>query len=289
MKGVIKVFGSNIPTLPLVKILSRRPMMVTYQFDYAEGTRMNDKKGLKYLLAPLLERLALWPADLVLVTAKWLEEKIQTVYAKKTILLPNWVDLSSVALASKEVVRNNHLILYAGRLNWIKGINVLIDAFARVKLLHPDARLVICGAGEEEEKLCAQAEALGLTDVQFKGRVSNADVLELMQSAAIFVLPTLTMEGHPKSLIEAMVCGAACIVSNVPGNSDAIIDGETGLLFPPGDVDALAGSLNCLLKDSNLRKRLSSNAHLSARTFNFAHIVNLEIQTLHNLYVKLPK
>ena len=71
-------------------------------------------------------------------------------------------------------------------------------------------------------------KSLRVTDVEFYGRVSNADVLQLMWSATIFVLPTLTMEGHPKALIEVMAFGA----SDVVGNEDVILNGETGLLVP---------------------------------------------------------
>ena len=62
MRGVIRVIGSNIPTLAAVKLLSRCPMMVTYQWDYSGQTMKNERRGLKYWLAPLLERAALMPA-----------------------------------------------------------------------------------------------------------------------------------------------------------------------------------------------------------------------------------
>ncbi len=284
MRGVIKVFGSNIPTLPLVKWLSGRPMMVTYQFDYAEGTRKEHPTGLKHWLPRLLERLALSRADLVLVTADWLEKKVQRVYHNKTVLLPNWVDLSDIEQVGIRKTRKDKMIVYAGRLHWSKGVNILIDAFAKVKKKHPGARLLICGVGEERERLQTQTKMLGVDGIEFRGRVPNAEVLRLMRKAAIFVLPTLTMEGHPKALIEAMACGATCVASNVPGNSDAIIDGKTGLLVPPGDVDALAGTLNHLITDSNLRKRLSSNAQRDAHAFDFLNVVTADMKIIQSMY-----
>jgi len=284
MKGVIKVFGSNIPTLPLVKLLSRRPMIVTYQFDYAEQTRKNERTGLKHWLAPLLERFALSPADLVVVTAGWLEDKVRRVYHKETVLLPNWVDMSVLEQVGVGEARDEAMILYCGRLHWSKGVNVLLSAFAGIKRQYPDARLVICGEGEEREDLEGQTKSLGVDSVEFQGRLPNSEVLRLMSAAAIFVLPTLTMEGHPKALIEAMACGAACIASNVPGNSDVIMDGETGLLVPPGNVDALAGTLNRLIKDSYLRKRLSSNAQRDAHAFDFLNVVPADMKIIQSMY-----
>lgn len=283
MQGVIKVFGSNIPTLPMVRWLSRRPMMVTYQFDYAEGTRKDHPTGLKHWLPRLLERLALRPADLVLVTTGWLEEKVQRVYHKNTVLLPNWVDLTDLEPVDIGKKRDEKMILYAGRLHWSKGVNILIDAFAKVKQRHPEAILAVCGEGEEGKRLEARARSLDVLDVQFCGRIANAEVLRLMNKATVFVLPTLTMEGHPKALIEAMACGAACIASNVPGNRDTISQGETGILFPASDVDALSSALERLLRDHSLRNRLGQNAQVKAMNYSFSKIVPEEIQILADL------
>jgi glycosyltransferase involved in cell wall biosynthesis len=280
MRGVIKVIGSNIPTLALVRLLSRRPMMVTYQLNYAEAMRGSEKSLFKRVVGPRLERLALMPADLVLVTTVWLGEKVKKVYRKPIVLLPNWVDLSPVDLAGSGIQRDENLILYAGRLHWLKGINVLIDAFAQVKCSHPQARLLICGAGEEADNLQNQVKSLAVTDVEFRGRVPNSQVLQLMRSAAIAVLPTLTMEGHPKSLIEAMACGVACVATEVPGNREVITRGRNGLLTPAGDVEALVNTISTLLDDPELRNKLGQNAQRDAQQLSFDVIVPKEIRTL---------
>ncbi len=283
MKGVIKVFGSNIPSLPLVRLLSGKPMMVTYQWDYAEQTRKNERTGLKHWLAPLLERLALCPADLVLVTAGWLEDKVRRCYHKKAVLLPNWVDLGALPQTSVDKIRNGTMILYAGRLHWSKGVNVLLDAFAKVKQQHPGAMLVICGEGEQRRSLEEQAKLLGTNNVEVQGRLSNARVLQLMSTAAIFVLPTLTMEGHPKALIEAMACGCACIASDVPGNRDLISHEQNGMLVPANHVDSLSEAICQLIGDEELRKRLGNQASLDAAKFEFSPIVTQEIHILLSL------
>jgi glycosyltransferase involved in cell wall biosynthesis len=257
--------------------------MVTYQFDYAQGTRSSEKSLLKYLLAPFLERLALSPADLVLVTADWLDEKVKRDYHKKTVLLPNWVDLEAVKLLERNKQRKSDLILYAGRLHWLKGVNILIEAFVQAKQNHPQARLLICGTGDERKRLEHLVESLGVKEVDFLGRVSHAEVLQLMTSAAIFVLPTLTMEGHPKALIEAMACGMACVVSDVPGNRNVILDGRNGLVVPSGDALILAKTLNMLLEDQRLCFQLGKNAMEDATQFDFRYIVAAEIDVLLGL------
>jgi glycosyltransferase involved in cell wall biosynthesis len=81
--------------------------------------------------------------------------------------------------------------------------------------------------------------------------------------ADIVVLPSL-WEGLPYVLIEAMAAGKAIVASGVGGVTDAVTDGENGLLIPPGDVDALAGALVCLLGDPELSERLGMNARATA-------------------------
>ena len=283
MQGVIKVFGSNIPTLPLVKVLSHCPMMVTYQWDYAGQTLMNEKKGLKSWLPGLLERLALGPADLVLVTADWLEQKVHRSYHKRTALLPNWVDLSNAAAVDSTTARDENTILFAGRLHWSKGVNFLIDALSLVKEQYPSVKLVICGEGEEKENLVAQAKSLLPEGIEFRGCVPNSEVLRQMKRASIFVLPTVTMEGNPKALIEAMACGAACLAADVPGNRDVVTNGDTGMLVPPSNARALAGALIALLGNLSLRQHVGRAARMQSTRYDFSTIVDREVRILLSL------
>jgi glycosyltransferase involved in cell wall biosynthesis len=283
MRGVIKVFGSNIPTLFLIRALSRCPMMVTYQWDYARQTRLNEGRRWKGRLAPLLERLALRPADLVLVTTVWLEERVRLLYEKRTVLLPNWVDLDRIEEIARARDREDDLIVFAGRLHWSKGVDRLLDAYANLVPCRPRARLVICGDGEERRDLEAGRDARGLTGATFLGKIPQTEVLAWMCRASVVVLPTLTMEGHAKSLIEAMACRAACVVSNVPGNSELIRQGENGLLVSPGDVEAMAEAIGSLLDDPSLRRRMGEEAGRAAAGFGFAAIVPREIAVLHSL------
>jgi glycosyltransferase involved in cell wall biosynthesis len=283
MKGVIKVFGSNIPTLFLVKLISRCPMMVTYQFSYSElATKTWGSRNMIALFSSFFERLALQASDLVLVTTKALETRVQQVYRKPTVLLPNWVDFKKRCQPLEEE-RDPGLVLYAGRLHRIKGVDVLNDAFAQAKRAHQEARLLICGMGDERGRLEAQVESSGVEDVQFLGNVVNEEVLSLMNKAAIFVLPTTTMEGHPKALIEAMAYGVACIASDVPGNRDLLENEKNGLLVPPRDAPALAEAIVRLLNDDKLRRDLCRQAQIDANVFDSAVIVPKEIQCLLEL------
>ncbi len=143
-----------------------------------------------------------------------------------------------------------------------KGLATLLDAFA--KLTHPQVRLLIVGSGPMLEQLEQQAAALGV-----RGRCTfqpkTPDVAPWMRAIDIFVLPSLS-EALSNSLMEAMACGCCCVASNVGGNPELLGSDESrGLLFPKGDSAALAGALERLIRDHQLRSRLADAG------FDFIH------------------
>jgi len=139
-----------------------------------------------------------------------------------------------------------------------KGLHLLLEAFARVMVARPDARLLIVGSGPMLLELEGRAAALNLGDrCRFQSAVQN--VAEWLRVMDIFVLPSLS-EALSNSLMEAMACGCCAIASGAGGNPELIRDGETGLLFPAGDARSLAASLQRLLDDAEERRRLGANA-----------------------------
>ena len=139
-----------------------------------------------------------------------------------------------------------------------KGLHVLLDAFAKVR----GANLLIVGSGPALGELEARARVLGLGgECRFQPEVPNVE--EWLRAIDVFVLPSLS-EALSNSLLEAMGCGCCPIASDVGGNPELITDGETGLLFPAGDVDALAGRLRLVLNDPALRMRLGAAAEQRA-------------------------
>jgi len=124
MQGAIRVFGSNIPTLPLVKALSGARLVVSHQFDYAALAAQTHGPGsMRASVAGVAEWLGLCAADLVPVTTPVLAAEVKRKYRRPTVLLPNWVDVSDVPLPSAG--RTPGAVLYAGRLHRIKGVDSL--------------------------------------------------------------------------------------------------------------------------------------------------------------------
>lgn len=155
------------------------------------------------------------------------------------------------------------LIGSVGRLAAVKNYALLLHAIARL----PEARscrLVLIGEGPERAALTQLAAQLGLERrVEFSGH--RDDVPQLLQGLDIFVLPSLS-EGMSNTLLEAMAAGLPVVASDVGGNRELIESERTGLLFPSGDVAALAEQLGRLLGAADLRARLGGAAALRARS-----------------------
>ncbi len=138
-----------------------------------------------------------------------------------------------------------------------KGHRFLIEAFARLE--GERLGLVIVGGGPQREAIEAQVRSLGLGDrVVLAG--DQADVLPWLQSLDVFVLPSYANEGVPQALVQAMLCGLACVTTGIGAIPEAARDGETAVVVPAEDVGALASALARVVADPALRQQLGQAA-----------------------------
>jgi glycosyltransferase involved in cell wall biosynthesis len=137
-----------------------------------------------------------------------------------------------------------------------KGLDVLLEAFARIRDVRPGLMLAVVGSGPSASGLEAHSRRLGLAEsCCFIPAVSDA--AEWLRSIDVFVLPSRS-ESLSNSLMEAMACGCCVVASAAGGNPELVTDGVDGLLFPSGDVSALARRLRTLIvEDPRLRHSLS--------------------------------
>jgi glycosyltransferase involved in cell wall biosynthesis len=153
-------------------------------------------------------------------------------------------------------------VLFLGRLDSQKGLDVALDAWTRVATRRPTARLVLAGDGPARTALEARARELGIADrVRFLG--TRPDPERLLQASQVFILPSRS-EGMSNALLEAMATGVACVASQIGGNSDLLEHALTGLLTPPEEATTLAEALCTLLEDGSLRNRLGTAARAVA-------------------------
>jgi glycosyltransferase involved in cell wall biosynthesis len=136
-----------------------------------------------------------------------------------------------------------------------KGHRYLIRAATQIVREMPDVRIVILGEGERRSELTELIKQSNLErHVLLPG--FRPDVLSLLKTFELFVMPSVT-EGLGTSLLDAMACRRAIVASRVGGIPEVVAHGETGLLVPPKDPDALAGAIQRVLGDSDLAARLA--------------------------------
>jgi glycosyltransferase involved in cell wall biosynthesis len=139
-----------------------------------------------------------------------------------------------------------------------KRLDLLLEAFARVRTLRPGMKLLIVGSGAMQNEIEALRDQLGLGDDCIMVPAQD-EVASWMWSMDIFVVSSDT-ESFPNSLLEAMACGCCAIGSKVGGIPEMITDGSTGLLFPAGDSAALEQALVRIITDDGLRRQLAEAA-----------------------------
>jgi len=155
-------------------------------------------------------------------------------------------------------------VLFIGRLVQQKGIFDLLAAIALLQSDGCDWRWALVGSGIGED-VVGVLEALPRPElVDTTGAVEPEGVASYLEGSEIFCLPS-HREGLPVALLEAMAEGLACVASRVGGIPDVVIDGETGLLVDPGDVECLVSAISTLMKDSELRAQLGLAARESVK------------------------
>lgn len=160
---------------------------------------------------------------------------------------------------------DDQVLVMASRLEPVKGVNVAIEAVARLRSRRDDVVLVVAGTGPYVGALRRSARMLDLGPaVRFLGLVDHEELPAVLAAADLFLLPPLGPEGFPLSATEASAAGLPVVASDVPGVREAVIDGVTGLLVAPGDPDALAGRVQELLSEPARRKELGKQARVHA-------------------------
>jgi glycosyltransferase involved in cell wall biosynthesis len=244
------------------------------------------------LVHHLFGTIAFQEASLPLATATWLLEKpIPTVYrrlptmavsrstaddlvqrgfsAAKIEIIPNGVDLGFYHPDASVPRFAEPTLLYLGRLQKYKRVDLIVDAFFRVRGNFPNARLIIAGKGQARSALEGQIKRLGIEDaVEMPGFVSDEQKRELFRRSWIHLL-TSPKEGWGITNIEAAACGTPTIASHSPGLKDSVEHEQTGFLVPHGDVAALATRIEQLLGNPTLRARLSEQAIRFAQQFTW--------------------
>jgi glycosyltransferase involved in cell wall biosynthesis len=220
-------------------------------------------------------------ADAAAVTSQADKEYIMSEYAtqeSKISIIPNYINTESFK-PDNSIQKYDNRIIFVGRLNKQKNLKVLIQALAGSQI-----ELDIIGSGEEKESLESEAERNNVT-LNFLGNIPNNELPEKLAQYPIFVLPSL-YEGMPKTLLEAMSCGLACVGTDVPGINEVIRHEENGLLAL-SDAKDLQKQILRLANDQDLRNRLGQNARqFILNNYSLDTQIEKEIQIYEKLLEK---
>jgi glycosyltransferase involved in cell wall biosynthesis len=175
---------------------------------------------------------------------------------------PMGVDVARIRAEVGERKPEPGRVLFVGRLVEKKGVDVLLEAVARMDTLH----LVVAGGGPLEHELRDQARRLAVESrVEFLGTMPHAQVMLQMARASVIALPSVVgaggdQDGVPVVLAEAMAAGVPVVASDLGGLADHVEDGVTGRVVPAGSVEGLAAALLDLVSDPAEARRLAASA-----------------------------
>lgn len=187
---------------------------------------------------------------------------------EKIHVIPNGVNPEIFCPAESR----ENLILYVGRQTAHKGLPYLLRAFAEFSKSHEQYRLMLIGErleGGVDRSLVRLSEALGFRNkVEFTGRLPEDEVRKIMGQANCLVLPSLA-ESFGMTVLEAMASETPVVATGIGGIREIVRDGLNGLLVPPADSKALATSLERIVSDMKLRRRLVEEGKKTCKDFSW--------------------
>ncbi|HEX4911829.1 MAG TPA: TIGR04063 family PEP-CTERM/XrtA system glycosyltransferase [Permianibacter sp.] len=218
--------------------------------------------SLRYRLTRALETKVFKQADAVTCICEGLRRDIveRGIPAEKITVIPNavdidkfqWIDQRDRELEAQLGLQGKTVLGFLGSFYAYEGLDLLLNAAAKLIERQPDLRVLLVGGGPQEAALKAQVQALGLHDrVIFTGRVPHAQVNRYYSLVDVLVYARhkmrLTDLVTPLKPLEAMAQGKLVLASDVGGHQELIRDGYNGFLFPAGDTSALADSIERVL------------------------------------------
>jgi len=221
-------------------------------------------------------------ADRVTVISRTLLKRASDFGRMDALLIPNGVDIAAIRIACERHPKVPGRILFVGRLEPMKGVDVLLKAFAR---LNPASRahLRLVGGGSERERLEGMVRSLGLNErVSFAGYVPSSLVYGEYAEAEVFCGLSRS-EALGNVFLEAQAAGCAVIATRVGGIPDIVEDQRTGILIQPEDVEGAVKALELLLSDQRKRAELVEAGKLNAQTYDWSGIAERYAEVYRSL------
>jgi PEP-CTERM/exosortase A-associated glycosyltransferase len=264
---IVHAHSPVLNAFPALWAARRRRVPVVYELralweDAAVDHGTTREGSVRYRVSRALETLALRRADAITTICDGLRDDLvaRGIARERVTVIPNAVDTRlfstttrpDAALRDSLGLRDATVLGFVGSFYAYEGVDLLLDALARLVPAHPNVKALLVGGGSHEKVLRERVASLGLADrVVFAGRVPNADVQRYYDLIDVLVYARRSMRltelVTPLKPLEAMAQGRMLVASDVGGHRELISDGETGVLFKAGDVAALAAAIDRML------------------------------------------
>lgn len=209
-----------------------------------------------------LSRIYVKNVDLFLCPSQFLQRKLkQHGFQAPTVHLPTFMPLENFH------TREEHSddFLFLGRLVALKGVRTLFEA---MRLVGPQARLLVAGEGELRQELEEYARRWELKNIVFLGYLSMKELMPLIQRAAFTVFPSECFENYPMAILESFACGTPVIGSNLGGIAELVRPGQNGLVFEPGNARDLAEKITFMQNHPDQAAAMGRNARQQVENEN---------------------
>jgi glycosyltransferase involved in cell wall biosynthesis len=217
-----------------------------------------------------MERKIYFRSEKVLSVSNYTKQRIIKEFGitdDKISVVPNPVDTQLFSPRGAKIDKDR-FILFVGRLDPRKNLQILLKSFKTVLRKINDLKLVIIGTGPEKRKLVRLVSELGIgSSVEFMDFVHYEDLPKYYRSCEMFVLPS-NQEGFGIVLIEAMASGKPVVSTKCGGPTDFVVDGKNGLLVDTNDEKAMAEGIVELMRSRSVRDRMGKAGLKTSQNFD---------------------
>ena len=271
---VVHLHEPLTPALPLTVLRHSKTVNVGTFHAYREqhlGLKVG-RRVLKRFMAKLDAKICVSEAS---------REMMSKYFPGEYTVIPNGIDVQHFAgVHVKPIERfddGRPNVLFVGRLDKRKGFEYLLRAYSRVLAAIPNARLIVVGAYDNEDKapFVHYARTHHLNSVKFVGRVSSADLPRYYRTCDVFCAPSTGFESFGIVLLEAMAAGKPIVATNIAGYRSVLEDSREGLLVEPENELALTEAIVSLLQDAGLRREMGARGQDKARRYDWSIVAGL--------------